>query len=93
MNKSVIRTLIILLAILALAVYLQLSMKFSEEPKVSVNTYPKSEIKTATQHVLPDDEIPAKINGHDSEPIQDESPEQGVEAGLQPVRYTRDLGV
>ena len=54
MNKSVIRTLIILLAILALTVYLQLSMKFSEEPKVSVNTYPKSEIKTTIQHVLPD---------------------------------------
>jgi hypothetical protein len=93
MNKSVIRTLIILLAILALTVYLQLSMKFSEEPKVSVNTYPKSEIKTTIQHVLPDDEVPLKINGHEGEPIQDESPEQPTEVGLQPVRYTRDMGV
>jgi len=53
----------------------------------------ESDTQSISQRVLPDDEIPLKINGHDGEPIQDESPEQGVEVGIPPVRYTRDLGV
>lgn len=93
MNKRVTRTLIILLVILAVAVYIRRSTNVPEEPEVSVKVRSESDTQSISQRVLPDDEIPIKINGHDSEPIQDESPEQGVEVGLQPVRYTRDLGV
>ena len=93
MNKRVTRTLIILLVILAVAVYIRRSTNVPEEPEVSVKVRSESDTQSISQRVLPDDEIPIKINGHDSEPIQDESPEQGGEVGLQPVRYTRDLGV
>ena len=93
MNKRVVRTLITLLVILAVTVYIQRSTSAPEEPEVSVTVNTGSDIQSITQKVLPDDEIPIKINGHDDEPIQDESPEQGVEVGIQPVRYTRDLGV
>ena len=94
MNKRVTRTLIILLVILAVTIYIRRSTNVpeeSEESEVSVKV--RSESQSISQRVLPDDEIPIKINGHDGEPIQDESPEQVVEVGIQPVRYTRDLGV
>ncbi len=93
MNKRVTRTLIILLVILAVTVYIRRSTNVPEESEVSVKVRSESDTQSIYQRVLPDDEIPIKINGHDGEPIQDESPEQGVEVGIQPVRYTRDLGV
>jgi len=93
MNKRVTRTLIILLVILAVTVYIRRSTNVPEESEVSVKVRSESDTQSISQRVLPDDEIPIKINGHDGEPIQDESPEQVVEVGIQPVRYTRDLGV
>lgn len=93
MNKRVTRTLIILLVILAVAIYIRRYTNVPEESEVSVKVRSESDTQSISQRVLPDDEIPIKINGHDGEPIQDESPEQGVEVGIQPVRYTRDLGV
>lgn len=93
MNKRVTRTLIILLVILAVAIYIRRSTNVPEESEVSVKVRSESDTQSISQRVLPDDEIPIKINGHDDEPIQDESPEQGVEVGIPPVRYTRDLGV
>lgn len=93
MNKRVTRTLIILLVILAVTVYIRRSTNVPEESEVSVKVRSESDTQSISQRVLPDDEIPLKINGHDGEPIQDESPEQVVEVGIQPVRYTRDLGV
>lgn len=96
MNKRVTRTLIILLVILAVAIYIRRYTNVpeeSEESEVSVKVRSESDTQSISQRVLPDDEIPIKINGHDGEPIQDESPEQRVEVGIQPVRYTRDLGV
>ena len=93
MNKRVTRTLIILIVILAVAVYIRKSTDAPEEPEVSVTVNAGSDIQSITQKVLPDDEISLKINGADGEPVQENEPEQPTEVGFQPVRYTRDLGV
>lgn len=93
MNKRVVRTLITLLVILAVTVYIQRSTSAPEEPEVSVTVNTGSDIQSITQKVLPDDEIPLKINGVDGEHVQEDSPEQPIEVGVQPVRYTRDMGV
>lgn len=93
MNKRVVRTLIILLVILAVTVYIRRSTGAPEEPEVSVTVSAESDTQSITQKVLPDDEIPLKINGVDGEHVQEDSPEQPIEVGVQPVRYTRDMGV
>ena len=95
MNKRVIRTLIILIVLIAVAVYIRRSTNVPEnqEETTAENTTSNAETQTDVQYVLPDDEVPLKINGVNGEPVQENEFEQEIEVGVQPVRYTRDLGV
>ena len=95
MNKRVIRTLIILIVLIAVAVYIRRSTNVPENQEVTTveNTTSNAETQTDVQYVLPDDEVSLKINGVNDEPVQENEFEQEVEVGVQPVRYTRDLGV
>lgn len=95
MNKRVIRTLIILIVLIAVAVYIRRSTNVPEKQEATTaeNTTSNAETQTDVQYVLPDDEVSLKINGVNGEPVQENELEQGIESGVQPVRYTRDLGV
>ncbi len=93
MNKRVTRTLIILLVILAVTVYIRRSTNVPEKEETSIEVVQNTKTQTDVQYVLPDDEVSLKINGADGETVQENEPEQPTEVGVQPVRYTRDLGV
>ena len=93
MNKRVIRTLIILIVLIAVAVYIRRSTNVPEKKETPVAVVQNSQTQTDVQYVLPDDEVSLKINGVNGEPVQENEFEQEIEVGVQPVRYTRDLGV
>ena len=93
MNKRVTRTLIILIALIAAAVYIRRSTNVPEKKETPVAVVQNSQTQTDVQYVLPDDEVPLKINGVNGDPVQDQESEKVIEVGVQPVRYTRDLGV